>query len=363
MKTLTRLKGPVLGALLGALAALPIASMASSSAPAAFPEPGKMVKVIVPFVAGGGVDSAARLFAEQLRKQLGTTVIVENRVGGSGVVGGRAVLAAAPDGYTLLFSAATHVLAKQVLAHPPYEPPTDFVPVARVGGSGVVVGLAVLAAAPDGYTLLFSAATHVLAKQVLAHPPYDPQTDFVPVARVGEAPLMLVISPQLPHSKLGEVLAAGAKSTWTAAIPAVGAPSHLATLLLAQQGRMRLEYVPYKGTQPALVDVGGGHVDLLLDSMVSVLPLAKAGKVRPIAITSGKRSPLAPEVPTMQESGLPRFAYTSWYGLWAPKDTPADRVQRLNQASNAAVAELARAGAFASPGIDTVSARSDEHPS
>src|SRR5256885_2215448 len=250
MKTLTRLKGPVLGALLGALAALPIASMASSSAPAAFPEPGKMVKVIVPFVAGGGVDSAARLFAEQLRKQLGTTVIVENRVGGSGVVGGRAVLAAAPD----------------------------------------------------GYTLLFSAATHVLAKQVLAHPPYDPQTDFVPVARVGEAPLMLVISPQLPHSKLGEVLAAGAKSTWTAASPAVGAPSHLATLLLAQQGRMRLEYVPYKGTQPALVDVGGGHVDLLLDSMVSVLPLAKAGKVRPIAITSGKRSPLAPEVPTMQRS-------------------------------------------------------------
>lgn len=308
MKTLTRLKGPVLGALLGALAALPIASRASSSAPAAFPEPGKMVKVIVPFVAGGGVDSAARLFAEQLRKQLGTTVIVENRVGGSGVVGGRAVLAAAPD----------------------------------------------------GYTLLFSAATHVLAKQVLAHPPYDPQTDFVPVVRVGEAPLMLVISPQLPHSKLGEVLAAGAKSTWTAAIPAVGAPSHLATLLLAQQGRMRLEYVPYKGTQPALVDVGGGHVDLLLDSMVSVLPLAKAGKVRPIAITSGKRSPLAPEVPTMQESGLPRFAYTSWYGLWAPKDTPADRVQRLNQASNAAVAELARSGAFASLGIDTVSESTEQ---
>lgn len=308
MKTPTRLKRQVLGAFLGALAAWPFACMASASAATPFPEPGKMVKVIVPFVAGGGVDSAARLFAEQLRKQLGTTVIVENRVGGSGVVGGRAVLAAAPD----------------------------------------------------GYTLLFSAATHVLAKQVLAHPPYDPQTDFVPVARVGEAPLMLVISPQLPHSKLGEVLAAGAKSTWTAAIPAVGAPSHLATLMLAQQGRMQFEYVPYKGTQPALVDVGGGHVDLLLDSMVSVLPLAKAGKVRPIAITSGKRSPLAPEVPTMQESGLPRFAYTSWYGLWAPRDTPADRVQRLNQASNAAVAELARSGAFASLGIDTVSESTEQ---
>src|SRR5256885_13322824 len=99
MKTLTRLKGPVLGALLGALAALPIASMASSSAPAAFPEPGKMVKVIVPFVAGGGGGSAARPFAEQLRQQLGTTGIVENRVGGSGAGGGRAGPAAVPPGH------------------------------------------------------------------------------------------------------------------------------------------------------------------------------------------------------------------------------------------------------------------------
>src|SRR5256885_12695747 len=107
MKTLTRLKGPVLGALLGALAALPIASMASSSAPAAFPEPGKMVKVIVPFVAGGGVDSAARLFAQQLRKQLGTTVIVEKRAGGSGGGGGPAGAAGAPHGLTPPFSRPT----------------------------------------------------------------------------------------------------------------------------------------------------------------------------------------------------------------------------------------------------------------
>ena len=302
MKTLTRLKGPVLGALLGALAALPIASMASSSAPAAFPEPGKMVKVIVPFVAGGGVDSAARLFAEQLRKQLGTTVIVENRVGGSGVVGGRAVLAAAPD----------------------------------------------------GYTLLFSAATHVLAKQVLAHPPYDPQTDFVPVARVGEAPLMLVISPQLPHSKLGEVLAAGAKSTWTAAIPAVGAPSHLATLLLAQQGKLKLTMTPYRGTAPALADVAGGHVQLLVDSIISLQPMAKGGRVKPIAQTGAKRSSVAPDVPTAAESGYPGLVYVSWYGVWAPKGTPDDRVQFLNKAINKATEELTKAGSLAALGVEPV---------
>lgn len=305
MKISRRLLAPLCaGAALACAMSAPLTAWASpaSASPARFPEAGRTIRVIVPFVAGGGVDSAARLFSEQLRKQLGATVIVENRVGGSGVVGGRAVQGAPAD----------------------------------------------------GYTLLFSAATHVLARQVLAHPPYDPQTDFTPVARVGEAPLMLVISPQHPYGKLGEVLAAGAKNTWTAAIPAVGAPSHLATLMLAQQGRMQLEYVPYKGTQPALVDVGGGHVDLLLDSMISVLPLAKAGKVRPIAITSGKRSPLAPEVPTLQESGLPRFAYVSWYGLWAPRDTPPERVRRLNEAANAAVAELAKSGAFASLGIDPV---------
>ena len=103
-------------------------------------------------------------------------------------------------------------------------------------------------------------------------------------------------------------------------------------------------YVPYKGTQPALMDVAGGHVDLLLDSMISLLPLAKAGKVRPIAITSARRSALTPDVPTVQESGLPNFAYASWYGVWAPKDTPADRVAVLNAAINAAIAGAGQVG-------------------
>jgi tripartite-type tricarboxylate transporter receptor subunit TctC len=269
-----------------------------------FPERGQTLRIVVPFAAGGGVDNAARLLGEQLRKQLGLTVVVENKAGASGTIG----------------------------------------------------GMAVKGAPADGYTLLFSAATHVLARQVLSHAPYDPQTDFVPVARVGEAPLMLVIPPQHGQKSLAEVLAAARQQPekWTAAIPAAGAPSHLATLLLAQQAHVRFTFVPYKGTQPAMVDVGGGHVDLLLDSMISLLPLAKAGKVKPIAISSARRSPLARDVPTVQEAGLGNFSYVSWYGVWAPKGTPAERVAALNGAINTAVGELGKSGAFASLGIDPV---------
>jgi len=296
---------------LGSLAALLLALVVPGSAQGAqFPDRDQTLRLVVPFAAGGGVDSAARLLAEQLRKQLGMSVVVDNKAGASGTIGGRFVQAAATD----------------------------------------------------GYTLLFSAATHVLADQVLASAPYDPQADFAAVARVGEAPLMLVVPAKAATPRLSDVLAAARKvdAQFTAAIPAAGAPSHLATLLLAQQAGVRLTYVPYKGTQPALTDVAGGHVNMLLDSMISLLPLAKAGKVRPIAITSMQRSALAPDVPTVHESGIANYAYASWYGVWAPKGTPADRVSALNMAVNQAVAELSKSGAFAKLGIDAVSETPDQ---
>jgi tripartite-type tricarboxylate transporter receptor subunit TctC len=279
--------------------ALPFAAAAGS-----FPEKDKTLRIVVPFAAGGGVDNAARLLGDQLRKQLGLTVIVENKAGASGTVGGRLVQTAPAD----------------------------------------------------GYTLLFSAATHVLAQQVLRSPPYDPQADFIAVARVGEAPLMLVVSPQRGEKSVGELMASARKQPekLMAAIPAAGAPSHLATLLLSKQGEVKLTYVPYKGTQPALADVAGGHSDLLMDSMISVMPLAKSGRVKPLAITSRKRSTLMPEVPTMQEAGLANFAYVSWYGVWLPKGTPPERVALLNKEINAAVATLSKSGAFASLGIEPV---------
>jgi tripartite-type tricarboxylate transporter receptor subunit TctC len=277
---------------IAAAAAIGFTAAAGASSPAApFPGRGQTLRIVVPFAAGGGVDNAARLLGEQLRKQLGVTVVVENKAGASGTIGGKAVQTAQAD----------------------------------------------------GTTLLFSAATHVLARQVLTNPPYDPQADFAPVARFGEAPLMVVVGPQAPQQKLADVLAAARKQpeAWTAAIPAAGAPSHLATVLLAQQGGVKFTYVAYKGTQPALTDVGGGHVNLLVDSMISVLPLAKAGRVRALAITSKKRSQLAPDVPTAQEAGVPLGA-------------PPDRVAALNTAINAATAELSKSGALAALGIDAV---------
>ena len=294
---------------LAALAALSIVPAWGQSAK--FPD--QPLRIIVPFAAGGGVDSAARLLAEQLRAQFGTATVVENRAGANGTLGGKVVQTAAADGYTLLFSAATHVLAKQVMLNAPYEP----------------------------------------------------QDDFTAVARVGEAPLMLVIAPTLEQHKLSEVITAAAKEPgkWTAAIPAAGAPSHLATLLLAKQSKVEFTFVPYKGTQPALTDLGGGHVQLLMDSMISMLPLAKAGRVKPIIITSAKRSPLMPDVPTAQEAGYPGVTYSSWYGVWAPKDTPADKVQTLNTMINAAVGELAKSGKFSQLGIEPVTETSAQFKS
>ena len=276
--------------------ALSTTAVAFAQTVAPFPERDKQLKIVVPFAAGGGVDAAARLLGTQLQKQLGVTVIVENKAGGSGTIGGKSVQTAPAD----------------------------------------------------GYTLLFSAATHVLAKQVLSAPPYDPQTDFAPVARTGTAPLMLVVALAKPQAKLADLLGAVKKEPdkWTAGIPAAGAPSHLATLLMAKQAQLKLALVPYKGTQPALMDVAGGHTDLMLDSMISLMQMAKSGKVRPIAITSAKRSSLMPDVPT--------FAFESWYGVWAPRDTPTSRIAALNAAINTATAELAKTGALTALGIEPV---------
>ena len=274
-----------------------------ASAQSKFPE--GPIKMIVPFAAGGGVDSAARVVAKQLGTNLNVPVIVENKPGANGSVGGKFVQSANPD----------------------------------------------------GLTLLFSASTHALAKQVMANPPYDPQTEFAPIARVGEAPLMMVIAPNLPQTKLSEVIAAAKQSPdkWTAALPALGAASHLGTLMFAKQGQLNnLATAVYKGTAPALNDVAGGHVQIQIDAIIALQGMAKAGKVKPIMVTSAKRSSVMPNVPTAVESGYPKFVTESWYGIWTAKNTPADRVQFLNKSVNEAVTQLTKAGAFEALGIEPV---------
>ena len=275
---------------------------ASAVAQTKFPD--KPLRLIVPFAPGGGVDAAARLMAKQLHASLAVPVVVDNRPGANGTIGGKVVQTASAD----------------------------------------------------GYTLLFSAATHIVTKLVTANPPYDPVTDFEAVARVGEAPLLMVIAPNLAARKLTEVIEAARQQPdkWTAGIPALGAPSHLATLLVARQGNLKLTTVSYKGTAPALADVAGGHIQMLIDSIVSLMPMAKGGRVRPIVTTAAKRSGVMPEVPTAVESGFPGLVYGSWYGLWAPKGTPEERVRFLNKAANDAVLEQVKSGSFAALGIEPV---------
>lgn len=290
---------------------LALALAAACTLTAAQPRfPDSTIKLVVPFAAGGGVDSAARLIARQMQTNLNVTVMVENKPGANGSIGGKAV---------------------QV-------------------------------APADGYTLLFSASTHTLARQVMANPPYDPLTDFAYVARVGEAPLLMVISPQLAPGKLKDVIDAAHQnpSKWAAGLPALGAASHLATLMFAKQGSINLTTAVYKGTAPAVTDVAGGHAQILIDSIISLQAMAKSGKVKPIVVTSAKRSAVMPNVPTAVESGFPGFVATSWYGLWAPRNTPADRVLFLNKAVNDAVRQLARSGSFETLGIEPVTESADE---
>jgi len=273
-----------------------------------FPE--GTIKMIVPFAPGGGVDNAARLIAKQMQGILNSTVVVENKPGANGSIGGKAVQTSAAD----------------------------------------------------GMTLLFSASTHVLAKHVMATPPYDPLTDFAYVARVGEAPLMMVISPNLPQTKLKEVIDAAKQNPdqWSAGLPALGAAAHLGTLMFAKQGNLNLTTVVYKGTAPALTDVAGGHSQILIDSIISLQAMAKSGKVKPVIVTSAKRSSVMPNVPTAVESGFPKFVTESWYGIWAPKGTPEDRVQLLNKTANEAVRQLTKAGAFTPLGIEPVTESTEE---
>jgi tripartite-type tricarboxylate transporter receptor subunit TctC len=260
------------------------------------------IRMIVPFAPGGGVDVFARLIAQKLFELRGYTVVVENRSGGNGTVGGVAV---------------EHANA-------------------------------------DGYMILFSAGTHVMARSVMKSPPYDPMTDFTPIARAGEAPMLLVMAPQRPEKTITEIVAAARQhpNQWTFATSALGAPGYLATVAFNKLAGLNLVIVPYRGTAPGLADVAAGVVQLMIDPVLAMLPMAGNGEVKAIALTSAKRSKLAPDIPTAAESGLPGLDHSSWYGVWGPKGMSADLVSFLNAAVNEAVKALADGGQLAKLGIE-----------
>lgn len=262
------------------------------------------IRMIVPFAPGGGVDAYARLIAQHLKDKQGLDVIVENRAGSNGVVG----------------------------------------------------GLAVAGTEPNGASLLFSASTHVMARQVMKNAPYDPLTAFTPIARVGEAPMLVVMSPKRPQNTIAEVVA-DAKTNparWDFAVAALGSMGHITTIAFGHLGGIKLTVVPYRGTAPGLNDVAAGHVQLMIDPVIALLPMATAGNVKPLAITTAKRSPIAPGIPTAAEAGMPGLEFSSWYGVWGPKGMPAELTQRLNTLFNDSVKELADSGRLTTLGIEPV---------
>lgn len=260
-----------------------LGAAASLAAPAVHAEAwpkGQPIRVIVPFPAGAANDAMGRLAAQRLQDKLGASTVVENRAGGSAVIGTTLVLNAAPDGYTLLASAFNHIVLNHVV---------------------------------KGVT-------------------FDPQKDFEVIGRTARAPLLMVMSPDRPQATIADVIAAAKAKPddWTFALAALGAPGHLATIDFMNRTGTTIATTPYRGTAPALTDVMGGHVQLLIDASFALLPPAQSGKVKTLGITTKERSSLAPDIPTIAEQGFAGFDFQSWYGLWAPKGTPHDICQRIN---------------------------------
>ena len=261
--------------------ALALALLAFATAPVlAQSYPSRTVSVVVPFPAGGSVDGVARILVQKLNETVGQHFIVENRPGGaSGTVGANAVAKAPPDGYTLLLSASVHVI------------------------------------------------NPFLYKSV----PYDVVSDFTPVSLLADGPLIVSTTPSVPADNLKDFfdLVRKQPQKYTFGTTSIGSASHLAIELLKRDAGLDTLVVAYKGTAPALTDLMSGQIQLLADPMLSSLPLAQGGKIKALGLTSLKRAAAAPEIPTVEESGAKGFQFVSWYGLWGPKNLPADVSAKL----------------------------------
>jgi len=262
------------------MSALAVALLGGAAPAAAQNYPARTVTVVVPFPAGGSVDGVARILVQKLNETVGQHFIVENRAGGaSGTVGANAVAKAAPDGYTLMVSASVHVI------------------------------------------------NPFLYKSV----PYDVVNDFTPVSLIADGPLIVSTTPSVAANNLKDFFALVRKDSqkYTFGTTSIGSASHLAIELLKSDAGLDTLVVAYKGTAPALTDLMSGQIHLLADPMLSSLPLAQGGKIKALGLTSLKRAAAAPEIPTVEESGVKGFNFVSWYGLWGPKNLPADISDKL----------------------------------
>jgi tripartite-type tricarboxylate transporter receptor subunit TctC len=254
---------------------------ALAAAAGAQPYPSRPIRVVVPFAPGGAVDLVARTIAPKLTDAFGQTVVVDNRGGAGGTIGTDIVAKARPDGHTLL-----------------------------VASMGVAVN-AVL------YPKL----------------PYDTLKDLAPVTTLGEQPNIVVVHPAVAAKSVGELLALARSRPGqvTYGSGGVGSNTHLVTVLFMQMAKVDLLHVPYKGLGPAITDLVGGQVQLVISNVSTALPHVKSGRLRLLAVTTGKRFPLFPDTPTVNEAGVPGYESSGWYGMWATAGTPQAVLGALNR--------------------------------
>lgn len=248
---------------------------------------GQLVKVVVPYAPGGNIDVIGRIYAKRMAELFKENWIVENISGGNGTIG-------------------THSVAKS---------------------------------APDGRTLLFTADVHSVAPLVIKNVPYDPLADFVAIARVAEAPLIFIANPAKVRARNLSELATDIRANptqYSFAISGLGSSPHLAATAFRARVNADVLLVPYRGTGPAVNDVAGGQVTMMLVTPLAAMQLVRSGRLRALAVTASRRFDGAPDVPTSEEAGMPGFLFANSYGFWGPNGLPKDLVMRVNAAAREA---------------------------
>ncbi|MYN14449.1 tripartite tricarboxylate transporter substrate binding protein [Pusillimonas sp. TS35] len=259
--------------------------VSAASAQDAYPT--RPITLVIPYQAGGTTETFARVIIDDVAKLLGQPIVVHPKPGAAGTIGARSVADTAPDGYTLLANTSQHVMY-------------------------------------DG---------------MFKNLPFDPVKDFVPVGLLGSAPIIVVTSADAPYKTFKDVVAAAKTKNITYASGAQGSLPHLTGERVALQGKLDMTHVAFSGTAPALTNVMGGHVDLLYSTAASVMPQIYAGKLKALAVSSQKRMPELPNVPTIaEEMGLDNFDVTAWYAVWAPKGTNPKIIDAFNKAMREASA-------------------------
>ena len=281
-----------------------VLSLAAVSLSHAQTYPAKNVRIIVGLAPGGTTDVFTRTLAQRLTEAWGQTVIVENRPGASGMIGAEAVAKAAPDGYTLLVSPQTS-----------------------------------LAVAPALY----------------GKAPYDTAKDFAPVSLLGSTPLVMIVHPSFPAKTFADFVALAKKGTpLTYGSGGVGSSPHMTGELISAALGVKMNHVPYKGENPAIADTIGGQIPIMFGNLPVALPHVRSGKVLALATTTGKRSPLAPEIPTMSEGGIKDFEMATWYGMLAPAGTPPELVSKIQRDAARVLSDAETRERLTKMGVDLI---------